>query len=532
MIKPVDRITVVGGGSAGWMTAAILIKAFPNKQITVIESPTVPIVGVGESTIAQINDYLQFLEIDEQEFMAYTDASYKLSIKFTDFYEKDSGGFHYPFGEPVLDDTVDGIQDWYYKKALYPETPVQDFVHSYYPTGYLLDANKFSTNSQGFFHKFDPKWHAAYHFDATKFGAWLREHYCIPKGVVHISNEVVDIESNSDGIEGLVLDGGEYITADLFVDCTGWKSMLLAGAMREPFDSYEDMLPNNRAWATRLPYQNKELELEPYTNCTAIEHGWVWNIPLWSRLGTGYVYSDKYVTPEQALEEFKQHLMSDKVACPKTREQVDILEYRDISMRVGIHNRTWVKNVVAIGLSAGFIEPLESNGLFTVHEFLFKLIKTLDRPAVKQWDIDVYNASCLQIFRNFAEFVALHYALSIRNDTNYWIANGDRTYSPGLPSLKPQPFQGFYDLQHRKMFSGIAPVSAGITRISIGMNYMILDPTAIQLKQNRDGVDYKKVYAETFKILEKKKTYWKAATDMEPTLYEYLKNTIYKHEAS
>jgi tryptophan halogenase len=530
MIKSVDRITIVGGGSAGWMTAAILVKAFPEKTITVIESPDIPIVGVGESTIAQINDYIQFLGIDEQDFMSFTDASYKLSIKFTDFYEKSAGGFHYPFGEPVLDDTVDGIHDWYYKKALYPDTPVQDFVHSYYPTGYLLDANKFSTNSQGFFHKFDPKWHAAYHFDATKFGTWLRDRYCIPRGVTHIVNEVVDIETDDTGIKQLTLDSGKYITSDLFVDCTGWKSLLLAGALNETFNSYADMLPNNRAWATRLPYQDKELELEPYTNCTALGHGWVWNIPLWSRIGTGYVYSDTYISAEDALEEFKQYLMSNKVPCPKTREQVDALEYRDIPMRVGIHNRTWVKNVVAIGLSAGFIEPLESNGLFTVHEFLFKLIKTLERPAVTQWDIDVYNASCLTIFRNFAEFVALHYALSIRTDTDYWIANGDRTYSPGLSSLQPQSFHGFYDLQHRKMFTGIAPINAGITRISIGMNYMILDSTSIQLQQNRDGVDYKEVYASTFKIFEKKKTYWKAATEMEPTLYKYLKTTIYKNE--
>jgi tryptophan halogenase len=149
------------------------------------------------------------------------------------------------------------------------------------------------------------------------------------------------------------------------------------------------------------------------------------------------VYSDKYVTPEEAKEEFKQHLMSNKVICPKTREEVDALEYKDVPMRVGIHKRTWVKNVVAIGLSAGFIEPLESNGLFSVHEFLFKLVKSLQRPAVTQWDIDVYNASCLNIFRNFAEFVALHYALSHRNDTEYWKANLNKNWDEKLVNLKP-----------------------------------------------------------------------------------------------
>jgi tryptophan halogenase len=528
MIKPVDNIVIVGGGSAGWMTAAMLIKAYPTKNITLIESPNILIVGVGESTIAQINDYIQFLEIDEKDFMAYTDASYKLSIKFTDFYEKDAGGFHYPFATPNLDDTVDGIHDWFVKKALYPDTPVTDFVQCYYSAAALFERNKYSDNFHGKFNNFNPTFHSAYHFDATKFGSWLRDKYAVPRNVKHIQADVVDISVGSDGIEFLTLDNGQKITANLFIDCTGWKSLLLAEALQEPFDSYADILPNNRAWATRIPYKDKEAELEPFTNCTAIDHGWVWNIPLWSRIGTGYVYSDKHVTPEDAKEEFKQYLMSDKVVCPKSREEVDALEFRDIPMRVGIHQRTWVKNVVAIGLSAGFIEPLESNGLFTVHEFLFKLVKSLQRPAVTQWDIDVYNASCLNIFRNFAEFVALHYALSIRNDTNYWQDNNRRTYSPGLPKLEPQNFQGFYDLQHAKMFTNQVPTYAGITRISVGMNYPILDPVALRGYEIRDGVKHEEIFEKSFSSFEKKKMYWNMLADFELSLFQYLKTNIYK----
>lgn len=528
MIKPVNNIVVVGGGSAGWMTAAMLIKAYPEKNITLIESPNVPIVGVGESTIAQINDYMEFLEIDEKDFMAFTDGSYKLSIKFTDFYEKDAGGFHYPFSTPVTKNTVDGIHDWFFKKALYPDTPVQDFVRCYYPSAALFENNKYSSNWHNKFPNYDPKFHVAYHFDATKFGAWLRDRYAVPRGVNHIQAEVTEVFTDENGVSGLQLDNGTKLSANLYVDCTGWKSLLLAGALKEPFDSYADMLPNNRAWATRIPYKDKEAELEPFTNCTAIGHGWVWNIPLWSRIGTGYVYSDKYVTPEDAKEEFKQYLMSDKVVCPKTREEVDALEFKDVPMRVGIHNRTWVKNVVAIGLSAGFIEPLESNGLFSVHEFLFKLIKSLQRPAVTQWDIDVYNASCLNIFRNFAEFVALHYALSIRNDTEYWKDNNRRIYSPGLDRLVPQSFQGFYDLQHAKMFTNQVPEFAGITRISVGMNYPILDPITIRGYEIRTGANHKEVFNESFERFERKKMYWNSLADLEPTLYQYLKQNIYK----
>jgi tryptophan halogenase len=186
------------------------------------------------------------------------------------------------------------------------------------------------------------------------------------------------------------------------------------------------MLPNNSAWATRIPYKNKEKELVGYTNCTAIENGWVWNIPLWSRIGTGYVYSDKFVSDEDALKEFQKYL--------GTKE----LEFKNIKMRVGLHNRLWVKNVVAIGLSAGFIEPLESNGLFTVHEFLMILLRNIQRDKFSQFDRDSYNYQAKHLFRNFAEFVALHYALSHRNDTEYWKANLNINWDEIFVNLKPQ----------------------------------------------------------------------------------------------
>jgi len=528
MIKPVKKIVVVGGGSAGWMSAAMLIKAFPEKEIVLLESPDVPIAGVGESTLAGINDFVQFLEIDELDFMSYTDASYKLSIKFTDFYEKDSGGFHYPFGDPLLDGTLDGAHDWFYKKALYPETPVQDFVRSYYPSAALFENNKFSLNKDGKFHNYDPVFNAAYHFDAVKFANWLRERYCVPRGVKHIQGHVADIPVNDNGIESLVLKDGSVITADLYIDCTGFRSLLLGGALKEPFTSYADMLPNNRAWATRVPYIDKEREIEPFTNCTAIENGWVWNIPLWTRLGTGYVYSDKYVSPEEAKEQYKQYLMSDKMIIPRTREQVDALEFKDIPMRVGIQERCWVKNCIGMGFAAGFIEPLESNGLFSVHEFLFLLAKTLTKEAVTQWDIDVYNASVLNIFRNFAEFVGLHYALSIRNDTEYWKANAARVYAPGMPKLEPQSFQGFYDLQHRKMFSGRLLEKTGITFISTGMRYPILDAITVKKLENRDKLDYAKVFKKSFDAFDHKKAMWNKAAENELSLYQFLKQNIHK----
>jgi tryptophan halogenase len=529
MIKPLQKIVIVGGGSAGWMSAAALVRAFPEKDIIVVESPNYPIIGVGESTLGGINTFCHYLGIDEKDFMSYTDASYKMSIKFTDFYEKDSGGFHYPFGQPYTKDIPYGMKDWFYKKYFYPDTPVQDFVRCYFPAAALFEQNKFSLNKYGQFDNYNPDWDVAYHFDATKFGLWLKEKYCLPRGVRVISDTVADAKVNEDGIKSLLLSSGGEIEADLFVDCTGFKSLLLGEYLEEPFNSYSDVLPNNRAWATRMPYKNKEVELEPFTNSTALGNGWSWNIPSWERLGTGYVYSDKFTSPEDAKEEFKEFLMSDKMVIPRTKEEVDTLEFKDIPMRVGIHERTFVKNVVAIGLSAGFIEPLESNGLFSVHEFLFKLIKTLQRPAVTQWDRDVYNAGCFGMWRNFAEFVAMHYALSIRDDTDYWKANANRVYSPGLHALKPDTAIGFQALHSHKMFGTDAPETAGINWISTGMNYFLTDNFVVEtdmlrseegrIKQNCDAIT---------REFEARKARWLEAAKDKPSLYQYLKTHIHK----
>jgi tryptophan halogenase len=529
IIKPVQKIVIVGGGSAGWMAAAALVRAFPEKDITVIESPDFPILGVGESTLGGINDFYKYLGIDESDFMAFTDASYKMSIKFTDFYEKDAGSFHYPFGEPFLIEGAGrGVQDWFYKKYFYPETPLEDFVRCYFPALALIDQNKFIRNKRKQLDNYNPEWDVAYHFDATKFGQWLKLKYCQPRGVRLLADTVTTVNVNDAGVKSLTLASGGELTGDLFVDCTGFKSLLLGEALKEPFTSYADVLPNNRAWATRLPYKDKEREIEPFTNSTAIANGWCWNIPLWSRIGTGYVYSDNFVDPEDAKEEFKQYLMSNKMMIPRTREEVDALEYRDVKMRIGIHEKTFVKNVVALGMSAGFIEPLESNGLFSVHEFLFKLIKTLQRPAVTQWDRDVYNAACFGMWRNFAQFVALHYSLSIRDDTDYWKANANRVYSPGLPYLEPENAVGFMALMQEKMFNHNT-YSVGITWVSVGMNYFMIEQSYIdqELTGYDDPSELKVRTDLLIQEYDRRRAYWSEYVKDAPSLYQYLRDNVH-----
>ena len=528
MLNNVNNITIVGGGSAGWMTAAFLIKLFPEKEIRLVESPDIPILGVGESTLGGINEFMYFLGIEEKDFMPETDASYKLSIKFTDFYEKDAGSFHYPFGLPYLENSVNGLRDWMFKKALYPEIPNHDFVRSYFPASALFDNNKYSDNSDGSFDNFEPRFSVAYHFDAVKFGLWLKEKYCIPRGVKHILADVVETPVNSEGIEKLVLSNGEELTADLFIDCTGFKSLLLGEALKEPFTSFSDLIPNNRAWATRLPYVDKERELEGFTNSTAYNNGWVWNIPLWSRLGTGYVYSDKYIAPEEALEEFKQYLKSDKMVVPRTDEQINELEFRPIQMRIGMHERTFVKNVVAIGLSAGFIEPLESNGLFSVHTFLFSLGQALLRGRVNQWAIDSYNNHTYNIFRVLGEFISLHYSLSVRQDTQYWRDVTERSYLQEL--IDPNRFSEFVNVANAKNNIGDGlPLLSGSIYVTAGMNYPIMDSIAQRIGEIQDGVSHEGFAEKTYKNLENNKIRWALAAKKSPTLYEYLRDNIHQN---
>jgi hypothetical protein len=527
-MQKTDSVLIVGGGSAGWMTAATLIKNFPDKKITVIESPDVPTVGVGESTLAFIRDWLNGLDIKEEDFFAATDASYKLSIKFTDFYKEDSGSFHYPFGTPLFDDMPLRFNSWYLHKTLHDEVPVDDFTKTFFSTRALIDNNTYSENSKGIFSNFDTSRDVAYHFDAAKFGAWLRDVYCLPKGVVHMPSTVTKVNVDTDGITSVILSDNSAVSADLYIDCTGWKSLLIGKTLNEPFDSFESILPNNRAWATRVPYTDKEKELEPYTNCTAINNGWVWNIPLWSRIGTGYVYSDKYISPEDALIEFKEYLNSNKMTVHNKERVTEDLEFRDIQFNIGIYRRTWVKNTVAIGLSAGFIEPLESNGLFTVHEFLKFLVKSMQRNEVTQWDKDTYNASARGFFSNFAQFVSLHYALSHRTTSQYWKDITERTFSPELVSMTPTQITTFYTLVQQKMFEQQYEPRGGLPYIATGMHYLPVDKAVVANWELIHKQDYKALDEFSFSKRRALMLAWDEEAKKSPTLYKYLLDRYYE----
>jgi len=510
----VNNIVIVGGGSAGFMTATTFVRLFPDKKITLIESPDIKTVGVGESTINQFKQWLALVKIKDDDFMKETNASYKFTIRFTNFNKINGGRVEYPFSRPEPIDN-NRFNLWYFKKILHPETPNTDYADCYFPIMALVNNNKvYKGKNLGNFN-FDRD--VAFHFDATKFAIWLRDNICLPN-IIHIKSNVKDIKINEEGIESLSLDNGDIITGDLFIDCTGFKSLLLGKTMGEEFIPYNHILPNNKAWATHVEYTDKKKQLEGVTNATGLKNGWVWNIPLWSRIGTGYVYSDKYTTDESALQEFKDHL---------TKEGHDIsnCKFNNIKMRVGIHKRLFVKNVVAIGLSAGFIEPLESNGLYTVHEFLTYLIRAFERDTITQWDRDNFNYSCRNTFNNFAEFVSLHYALSERDDTEYWKDNTNRVYDKGIYDLIPTQNHGFREHIINKMYN-FRFEGDGINCISAGYGYFPLSDNTLRYGNRLEEFDYTQ-YLLPIKLLNDRKKEWNDVVEESPSLYEYLKKEVY-----
>ena len=501
---------IVGGGSAGWMSAAMLIKEFPDKKIALIESPEIATTGVGESTIQQIRRWTSFLGIEDESFLRHIDGTYKLSIKFTDFYKKGEA-FHYPFGRPNIKNTLDGYNDWWYKKFIHPETPYTDYADCLVPQMAMVNQNKLSKNENNQLEGFSLSTDSAFHFDATKFGAWLRDFYCLPKGAVHIKEHIDTIKLNENGeIESL----NEKHKAELYIDCTGFASLLLGKTLKVPFESYSDILPNNSAWATKLPYKDKRKELVNYTDCKAVENGWIWKIPLWSRVGTGYVYSDNFIDDDAALKQFQKHLGTDEA------------EFKKIKMRIGIHERLWEKNVVAIGLSSGFIEPLESTGLFTVHQFLKELIRDLKRDRVSQWDRDNYTYRCKDLFREFAEFVSLHYILSHRNDTEYWKhiqeksqLRVENTAAIRLARIRITEYGSPNFPSHR----GIG----GIHNIAAGMHHSPTELCEVMWHTGKTKEELAERWFPYIENLNRKKNNWEQSVNNFENTHDFLKHNIY-----
>lgn len=417
----VKTVTIVGGGSSGWMTAAALSKLCPHLKITLVESPRIGTVGVGESTLGHINKFLSMLGLKDEDWMPVCNATYKNSIRFTNFRDNDGTSFEYPFSAGLdFSDKPSGTQAWSELATMYPDEYGPEQFAEMYCTGNTMLAkyNKQTRDEKGILRNFSFRWDTAYHLDAGLFGQYLRDTMAIPNGVTHIQGDVHSHKKDSLGnITDILLVDGTVLTADLWIDCTGFSSIMLEGWMGSQFVAFDKYLANDRAWACRIPYEDREKEMHNVTDCHALDNGWVWNIPLWNRIGTGYCYSSKFTTDEEAKREFRNHL-----ATTGSKERAENAEMFNIKIRHGRRRRAWVKNVVGVGLSYGFVEPLESTGLLTTHENIIKLVDSLNRRDgyITRSEREGFNFAVEHEVLRFRDFVSQHYALSRRTDTPYW----------------------------------------------------------------------------------------------------------------
>jgi len=374
------KIIVVGGGTAGWMTAAYLHTKHPEIEITLLESSAIPIIGVGESTVPSFVDFIHTVGLTEEDLFESMGSIRKYTANHNDWNYKGHSWWHHF----IFNDDEEPEQVAWLKNNQLP----------------------------------DKKWRHSYHIDGNKFAILLRDKIGANSSIKHVYDTVTDVEYNEDGIVSVTGLSTEY-QADLYIDCSGFKRLLIN---KFALDKERNTnLINNRAWAAHADYNGKDIL--HYTRTFAMDAGWQWNICLQDRIGVGYVFCEKHISPEQARKEFLNH-------CPFTIRE-DSLRLLDFTSEW--HNKVWHKNMLAIGLSAGFLEPLESQSIFLTQMQIQMLDRLLDKKNGEQ----VYNKFWNMMIRHLSQYLEVHYTLSSRTDTSYWrsfdkIKHADykHTYSP------------------------------------------------------------------------------------------------------
>ena len=490
----IKSVLIVGGGTSGWMTAASL--SMHGLDVSLVESKSVPTIGVGESTILGFNRFLQSIRLKDQEWMKACNATYKNSIRFTDFYKKGTS-FDYPFDKHL---TEEGIGEWALMSAKY-DLPPESFCE-YFSDNYFLAKHNRNTKGDSNF-EFNFEQYTAYHIDAKLFGEFIKNN---ASKITHYYDDIVGVTKDENGYLTSVV-GQDTYTADLYVDCTGFQSLLLEKEMGSEFTSFKPWLSNDRAIACNLPYSDKEKELTNVTNCTALSSGWSWNIPLWNRMGTGYVYSSDFISDDDAEKEFVKYLGTDDV------------DFNKINIRHGVREKAWVKNVVGIGLSYAFVEPLESTSLVSTHDLLFQIVELLDRNnyEVNGFDIDAYNYSARNLITHARDFVALHYKLTSRTDTPYWRHQSEKEWpEQDVGADFWNDFLKAHAIDHRWQSRN----SDGLFYVMAGMGQK---PYGKVLFNKLKVPDTEKIYNDFKADVNDLDTYVKTL----PSSYEFLKKHIY-----
>lgn len=404
----IKRIAIVGGGNAGWLSANHLgleLSRDPEIQITLIESRDVPVIGVGEGTVPIIRNSLQNFGISETDILLNCDATLKTGIKFSNWMSEDKYGkdnfFYHTFDAPYPGG-FDVTNYWLGNKAVASYSQLA-------ATYFIVEQNCCPKRPDS------PPYRGlvnyAYHFDAAKFCNLLADNAKKRYGIKHIYETIKQVTLHDDGsIKGLQYNSGGYEEFDFYIDCTGFSALLIDGALSVPLVDKGNQILTDTALALQVPTDSSEA-LFPYTKAVAHGAGWIWDIPLTTRRGTGFVYSSRHISDEDALREFSKYH-------GKSLENTNV---RKIPMKAGYREKVWEKNCVALGLAQGFVEPLEATSIFMTDVCAGLIAKKI---PLNVEEIPLYAKSCNDIvslsWERILDFIQLHYCISDRRDTEFW----------------------------------------------------------------------------------------------------------------
>ena len=392
------RVVIVGGGTAGWMAAAGLSKSLGrNIEITLIESDEIGTVGVGEAVIPLIKSFHTLLELDEVEFLRAVNGTIKLGIEFENWGCLGESYFH-PFGNPGIETWAAQFHHYWLRARAMGETAS---LEQFSPEASMAHAGKFTLQTE-------PRLNYAYHFDAALYAALLRK-LSEAWGVRRIEGKVVAVQTRPESghIASVQLESGERVEGDLFVDCTGFRGLLIEQEMKAGWEDWSHWLRNNRAVAVQSELVAPPV---PYTRSIARSAGWQWKIPLQNRMGNGMVYCSDYISDDKAQKALLDNVEGDTLT-----------DVRTIRFRTGRRSEQWVKNCVAVGLSSGFLEPLESTSIHLIQNSVLRLVRLFPAAGIEPAEVRQFNAETATEIEQIRDFIILHYKVTERRDSPYWI---------------------------------------------------------------------------------------------------------------